>query len=122
MEDRLHALVVPGVAATEEAGRLLEDLPQLREKAPLGERHRLLMTMLDAVYVGPVDQKAIVVIKPMSAFRPLFEVATWRSESGIVVYHEKDENATNVESSTSCLRARSTPVEPPSKCRSEARA
>ena len=51
LQDRLASLVVPGVDAAKEAGGLLEDLPELWEEADLGERRRLLLTMLDAVYV-----------------------------------------------------------------------
>ena len=115
LEERLDSLFVPGVAATEEAGRLLEDLPRLWAKATLGERHRLLMTMLDAVYVDAVEMRVIVAIKPKPAFRPLFEVATWRAESGIVVYRPEFEDNTNVESTTSCLWWRRGGVDLPRK-------
>jgi hypothetical protein len=36
------------------------------------------MTMRDAVYVDPVEEKSIVAIQPKPAFRPLFEMATTR--------------------------------------------
>jgi hypothetical protein len=44
--------------------------------------------MLDAVYVDTVDEKSIVAIRPKPAFRPLFEIATTREDSGIALIHE----------------------------------
>jgi site-specific DNA recombinase len=64
------------VDAATEAGRLLEDLPRLWEEANLSERHGILMTMLEAVYVECQEEKRIVAIKPKPAFRPLFAIAT----------------------------------------------
>ena len=54
LEDKLANLVVPGVDAAMEAGKLLENLPDLWEEADLAERRKLLMAMLDAVYVDTV--------------------------------------------------------------------
>ena len=51
LRDKPAILVVPGVDAAMEAGKLLEHLPDLREKANLAERTELLMATLDAVYV-----------------------------------------------------------------------
>ena len=93
-EEKLRSLVVPDADAAVTAGKLLEDLPRLWEKADLGERRSILLTMLDAVYVDTVEEKRIVAIRPRPAFRPLFEVATTREDSGIVLVNEKDlENA-----------------------------
>ena len=64
LEERLGSLVVPGVDAAREAGKLLENLPQLWAQADLGERRKLLGTMLDAVYVDTVEEKSIVAIRP----------------------------------------------------------
>ena len=44
----------------------------------MAERRKLLVTMLDAVYVDTVDEKAIVAIRLKPAFRSLFEIATTR--------------------------------------------
>ena len=56
--------------------------------------YHMLMTMLDAVYVDTVEERRIVAIRPKPAFRPLFEIATTRAGSGIVLVSEKDpENA-----------------------------
>ena len=76
MEERLGALVIPGIDATEEAGKLLEPLPDLWTKANLKERREILLTMLDAVYVGAAEDKSTMGIRPKPAFRPLFDIAT----------------------------------------------
>ena len=68
--------MVPDADAAVTAGKLLEDLPALWEQADLGERRRILLTMLDAVYVDTVEERRIVAIRPRPAFRPLFEIAT----------------------------------------------
>ena len=68
--ESLGQLVVPGVDAAREAGMVLEDLPQLWKQADLGERRKLLLPMLDAVYVDTVNEKSIIAIRPKSAFLP----------------------------------------------------
>ena len=45
--------------------------------------------MLDAVYVDTVEEKAAVALTPKPAFMPLFEVATTRQGSGVVLVHER---------------------------------
>ena len=60
LEDQLASLVVPGIDAAREAGKLLGNLPQLWEEANLSERRKLLLTMLDAVFVDTVEEKSIV--------------------------------------------------------------
>jgi hypothetical protein len=72
-----------------EAGKLLEHLPRLWEKADIEERRRILMTMLDAVYVDTVEEKRIIAIRPRPAFRPLLGMATMREGSGIVLVAER---------------------------------
>ena len=89
LEEKLRSLVVPGADAAVTAGKLLEDLPALWETADLGERRRILMTMLDAVYVDTVEEQRVVAIRARPAFRPLFEIATTRARSGIVLVSEK---------------------------------
>ena len=88
LEEKLAALVVPEVDATREAGMLLDDLPELWEEADLVERRKILITMLEAVYVDTVEQRAIVVLKPKPAFQPLFQIATTKEGSGVVLYKE----------------------------------
>ena len=84
LEMELESLVVPHANAAEEAGKLLNDLPKLWAGANLQERRKLLLTMLDAVYVDAKEDKCIVAIKPKPPFRPIFQVATIRE--GSVVY------------------------------------
>ena len=88
LEDKLANLVVPGVDAAMEAGNLLENLPVLWQEADLTERRKLLMAMLDAVYVDTVEEKSVVAIRPKPAFRPIFEVATTREGSGIALINQ----------------------------------
>ena len=88
LEEKLRSLVVPDADVALEAGRLLEDLPRLWKKADMSERRRILMTMLDAVYVDTVEERRIVAIRPRPAFRPLLEIATMREGSGIVLVTE----------------------------------
>ena len=46
------------------------------------------MSMLDEVYVGIIDEKEIVTIRPEPAFRLLFEIATTRAGSGAVMINQ----------------------------------
>ena len=55
---------------------------------PLAEQRKLLMTLLDAVHPDTVEQKAIVAMRPKPAFRPLFEVATTREGSDVILNNE----------------------------------
>ena len=88
LEEKLRSLVVPDADAALEAGQILEELPRLWRKADLSERRRMLMTMLSAVYVDTVDEKRIVAIRPKPAFRALFEIATTREGSGVILISE----------------------------------
>ena len=45
----------------------MSDLPDLWEEADLAERRKLLMAMLDAVYVDTVEEKSVVTIRPKPA-------------------------------------------------------
>ena len=44
--------------------------------------------MLDAVYVDTVEEKSIVAIRPKPAFQLLFEIATTREGSDVVLINE----------------------------------
>ena len=90
LEDRIATLVVPRVDATREAGKLLEDLPTLWEEADLTERRKLLLSILDAVYVDTVEEKSVVAIRPKPAIMPLFEVAITREGSEVILVNEKE--------------------------------
>jgi len=85
LEDALAGMVIPGVDSAKEAGELMEDLPALWKEATVSERRKLLLTMLDAVYVDTVDTKAIVAIRPKPAFQALFEIATTRKGSDVTL-------------------------------------
>jgi len=103
LEEKLANLVVPGVDAAREAGQLLESLPTLWGEADLTERRKLLLTMLNAVYVDTVDEKAIVAIRPKPAFQPLFEIATTREGSEVVLINEPPEASNEPEAADSCF-------------------
>ena len=102
LEDKLESLAVPGIDTATEAGKLFEDLPQLWNEANPNEKRGLLLTMLDAVYVDTVEEKSIVAIKPKPAFRPLFDIATTREGSRIVLIHESDRSNTASDTTNPC--------------------
>jgi len=85
LNERIAALVSPDQETALRAGKLLEDLPALWNHATLGEQRSLLLTMLDAVYVDAREEKRIVAIKTKPAFHALFEIATMKEGSGIVL-------------------------------------
>ena len=101
LEDKLTSLIVPGVDAAREAGKLLEDLPALWEQANMGEPRQILLTMLDAVYVDAREEKAVVAIRPKPAFRALFEMATTREGSGVALITTKPPDFFNPKASNS---------------------
>ena len=91
----MGSLVVPETGLVMEAGKLLSDLPHLWNEADIVERRKILTTMLDAVYVDNVDEERVVAIRPKSAFRPLFEIAVTRRDSGILLISEKAKEGHN---------------------------
>ena len=102
LELELESLAVPEVSAAEEAGRLLSDLPTLWRDADLEERRNLLLAMLDAVYVETKELKQVVAIQPKPAFEPVFQLATAREGSGVVLIKEPPEASTEPEAADSC--------------------
>ena len=50
------------------------------------KRRKLLLTMLDAVYVDTLEEKAIVGIQPKPAFLPLFEVAAAGEDRDVALF------------------------------------
>ncbi|MFC1955773.1 hypothetical protein ACFLWZ_04505 [Chloroflexota bacterium] len=80
--------MVPQANAAEEAGKLIMNLPRLWNEANLEERRKLLLTMLDAVYVDAKQTKSIVTIKPKPPFKPVFQVAASREGSDIRILNE----------------------------------
>jgi len=103
LEDRAASLVIPGIDVAMEAGKLLEDLPKLWEEASLTERRKLLTSMLDAVYVDTVEEKSIVAIRPKPAFQPLFEIATTRKGSDVVLINEPPQADSEPEAADLCF-------------------
>lgn len=112
LEMELESLVVSQANAAEEAGKLISNLPQLWAGANLEERRKLLLTMLDAVYVDAKEEKRIVVIKPKPPFRPMFQVATTREGSGIILINEPPEASPEAQSCSWWIRGK-VPVSPP---------
>jgi len=91
LEMELESLVVPKANAAEEAGKIIADLPRLWAGANEEEKRSLLLTMLDAVYVDAKEDKAVVAVKPKPPFRPIFEVATTRQNSDVILLKEPPE-------------------------------
>ena len=73
LQDSLQALVVPEIDAALNAGAILENLSNIWEEATLEEKHKLLTTMLDAVYVDLLTSRSVVGLLPKPAFYALFE-------------------------------------------------
>ncbi len=69
IEFDLASLMVPEANATEEAGKLLLDLPHLWAGANLEERRKLLLTILDTVYVDAKGSRRVVEVRVKVAFR-----------------------------------------------------
>jgi hypothetical protein len=98
LELELGSLVVPGVNAAEEAGNLIQNLPKLWVEANLEERRKLLLTMLEAVYVDAKQYKIIVAIKPKPPFIPIFRVAVSKKGSDIRILNEPLKTSSKVPS------------------------
>jgi hypothetical protein len=90
LELELESLVLPEADAASEAGRLIERLPDLWAGATEEERRRLLVTMLDAVYVDTKDERRIVAIRAKAPFKAVFQVATTREGSEIALVHDSE--------------------------------
>ena len=88
LEIELESLVIPQANAAEEAGKLVMDLPRLWAKANIEERRKLLLTMLDAIYVDAKKSKSIIAIRPKPPFKPVFQVAASREGSDIRILNE----------------------------------
>lgn len=54
----------------------------------LEERRKLLLSMLDAVYVDAKKMKSVVAIKPKPPFKLVFQVAASRKGSNIRILNE----------------------------------
>lgn len=84
----LESLVVPDYNASEEAGKLIMNLPALWSKATLSEQRKLLLTMLDAVYIDFKKSKSIIAVKPKPPFKPIFQVAVSKKGSKIRILNK----------------------------------
>ena len=69
----------------------------------LWERRKLLLSMLEAVYVDTVEEKAVVAIRPKPAFRALFEIATTREGSDVVLINETPQASDEPEAADLCF-------------------
>ena len=69
--------------------------------------------MLDAVYVDTVAEKAIVAIRPKPAFQPLFEIATTREGSDVILINEPPPTSNEPEAADSSFWWRRGRVELP---------
>ena len=85
LEWELESLLIPEVGAAKEAGRLLADMPRLWAGATLQERHQLLTTILDAVYIDMKGSKSIVSVKAKPAFRAVLSVATPVLDNSVIL-------------------------------------
>jgi site-specific DNA recombinase len=88
MKELLDSLVIPGINAVEEAGKLVKQFPELWSVATIEEKNRILLTMLDAVYFDTKESKSIVAIKPKPPFKPVFEVVTLEKGAGIILLNK----------------------------------
>ena len=85
LETELESLIMPEADAAADAGKLIERLPELWCGANMDERRKLLLAMLDAVYVDAKHARSIVAIRPKAPFRPIFHLATTRAGSGVTL-------------------------------------
>ena len=85
LEWELESLLIPEVDAAKEAGKLLADMPRLWAGANLQERHQLLTTILDAVYIDMKERKSIVSMKLKPAFQAVLEATSLDRVSGVAL-------------------------------------
>ena len=88
LEMELESLVIPAADASEEAGKLIMNLKSLWTEANLEEKRKLLLTMLDAVYIDAKEMKSIIAIRPKPPFKPIFQVAATKQNSKIRIVNE----------------------------------
>jgi len=93
LEMHMESLIVPAVDAAKEAGELIHKLPKLWQEADASERRKLILTMLDAVYIDAKKYKTIVAIKPKPPFLPILQVATSRAGADIRILNEPPNSA-----------------------------
>ena len=69
-------------------GKLRMNLPKLWASATLSEQRKILITMLDAVYIDAKADKRVVAVMPKPPFRPIFQVASGKKDSKIHIINE----------------------------------
>ena len=79
--------------SAEEAGKLILNLPRLWSCANQEEKRKLLLSMLDAVYVDAKTTKSIIAIRPKPPFKPVFQVAASREGCEIRILNEPIEGS-----------------------------
>ena len=84
----LESLVVPAANAAEEAGNLIINLKNLWAEATMEEQRKLLLTILDAIYMDAKKTKSIVAVRPKPPFKPIFQVAATKEGSDIRIVNE----------------------------------
>ncbi|MFC1968150.1 recombinase family protein [Chloroflexota bacterium] len=87
LELELESLVIPEIHSAEQAGKLLQNFPTLWALANLEEQRKLLVSMLDAVYID-TKNNLIIAVKPKPPFKPVFQVAASREGSDIRILNE----------------------------------
>ena len=93
INQKLESLIVPEASAAEEAGKLIQDLPTLWAEANEEEQRKLLLTMLDAVYIDTKETKSVIAVKPKPPFMPVFEVASRREGSVIKILNGREKES-----------------------------
>ncbi len=71
--------------------------------ANLDEKRKLLLAMLDGVYVDAKEEKRVVAIRPKPAFCHIFQVATTRKGSEVVLIKEPQEQTAPEARSDPCF-------------------
>ena len=89
-ELQLESLVIPEANAAEEARKLIVDLPRLWAEANPEEQRKLLLTMLDAVYIDTKQTKSVIAVRPKPSFRPAFQLAAQREGSVINILNGRE--------------------------------
>ena len=85
LDARLENLTLPEVEATFDAASLIENLSALWEKATPEERRKILLGMLDAVYLDLGEGTGVVGISPKPVFRALFESSDGKEDTKLRV-------------------------------------
>ena len=68
----MDSVYVPELDDAQEAAKLLQDFNALWRAATAGQRNRLLLTILEAIYLD-VEIRQIFGLRPRQAFLTLFE-------------------------------------------------